>query len=206
MLSGVPGLVRREVFSGQDLDSGCTPARFEHNVGLAESVVRYPSYEHSNGASIQSGFELPAKFAVTAAATQASTTILKSWKMEQSVRGTDGNYGWVLYDGQSGKEMTKIRPSMKMWHPKAWFNHRDSSAFRPFTKQGGVVFAGNEYPEPISWRVKREMEEQTLGWETGGSILLTYWPNKWKTFYCETRQLDCCEAVELSLREDSTVR
>lgn len=159
-----------------------------------------PSYEISNETSVDTGFEVPGKYSLMVSATEGSTTSLKPWKMEQSVRGNEGDYDWVLYDSQSGKEVAASRPSMiEMLQAKAWFKDRYSSAFRPFTKQGGVVFARDEYSQCISWKVKREMEGQTLVWEIAGSIWLTYWPNKYKSFYCETRRLDFSEDVELSL-------
>lgn len=159
-----------------------------------------PSYEISNETGVESGFEVPGKYGLTVSNTEGFTTSLKPWKMEQSVRGNQGDYDWVLYDSQSRKEVAASRPSMmEMLQPKAWFKDRYSSALRPFTKHGGVVFARDEYSKCISWKMKPEMEGKTLMWEIAGSIWLTYWPNKYKSFYCETRRLDFCEDVELSL-------
>ncbi|GLJ37148.1 hypothetical protein SUGI_0753350 [Cryptomeria japonica] len=160
-----------------------------------------PSYEMSSERSAETGFEPPGIYGgVRFTGTEGLTVSMKAWKMEQSVDGSQGIFDWALYDTLTTKKVSSSRPSKMEWmQPKAWFKDRYSSAFSPFTRQGGVVFAGDAYSEGISWKVKTEMEGKIMRWEVGGSICVTYWPNKYRTFFCETRQLDFCEPVDLPL-------
>ncbi|KAI4385634.1 hypothetical protein MLD38_003634 [Melastoma candidum] len=92
-------------------------------------------------------------------------------------------------------------------NPKSWFRDRYSMAYRPFTRQGGVVFAGDEYGEGAMWKVckgRMAMTSTTTGgqgmeWEIRGWIWLTYLPNKYRTLYHETRRLEFREIVHLPI-------
>ncbi|GJY00953.1 hypothetical protein Tco_0359105 [Tanacetum coccineum] len=46
--------------------------------------------------------------------------------------------------------------------PKAWFKNRYSSAYRLFTRQGGVVFVGHEYGESVLWKFEKGAMGQTM--------------------------------------------
>ncbi|KAL8539321.1 hypothetical protein ACS0TY_001081 [Phlomoides rotata] len=128
------------------------------------------------------------------------STSMRPWKFEQSVYGYTANLNWFLHDSEDGREVFSSKPSkMSLLHPRAWFKNRYSSANRPFTRQGGVVFAGDEYGENVSWKMDKGCMGRSMEWEIKGWIWLTYWPNKHKTFYSETRRLEFKEVVHLNL-------
>lgn len=83
--------------------------------------------------------------------------------------------------------------------PGAWFKNRYSNVYRPFTRQGGIVFADDEYGESVLWKVDKGAIGKVMEWEIRGYIWLTYWPNKHRTFYTETRRLEFKEIVHLLL-------
>lgn len=76
---------------------------------------------------------------------------------------------------------------------------RKASVNRPFTKQGGVIFAGDEYGESVCWKVDKRAIGKTMEWELKGRLWLTYWPNKHITPYAETRRLEFREVLHLNL-------
>ncbi|KAI4306508.1 hypothetical protein L6164_029779 [Bauhinia variegata] len=125
---------------------------------------------------------------------------LKPWKFEESVHGYGANLNWFLHDSVDGKEVFSWKPSkISLLNPRAWFRDRYSSAYRPFTRQGGIVFAGDEYGDCVVWKVDKAAVGKTLEWEIRGWICLTYLPNKYKTFYSETRRLEFREIVNLNI-------
>ena len=151
--------------------------------------------------SIEAGFEPPNPYlGLKLSAGETMTMSLKPWKFEQSVYGNSGNLNWYLHDSVDGREVFSSKPSkFALMNPKAWFKHRYSSAYRPFTRQGGVVFAGDEYGERVMWKMDKSAMGRTMEWEIKGSIWLTYWPNKYRTFYNETRRLEFREIVGLTI-------
>ncbi|GAB4827657.1 hypothetical protein Ancab_034542 [Ancistrocladus abbreviatus] len=131
---------------------------------------------------------------------ETMTTVLKPWKFEESVRGDSGNLNWFLHDSADGREVFSSRPSkVALFQPKAWFRNRYTSAYRPFTRQGGVIFAGDEYGESVCWKVDKSAIGKRMEWEIRGCVGLTYWPNKYRTFYNETRRADFRETLYLNL-------
>ena len=116
------------------------------------------------------------------------------------VYGYSANLNWFLHDSVDGKEVLSSKPSkFAMLNPKSWFKNRYSSAYRPFNKEGGVIFAGDEYGEKVWWKVDKGAIGKTMEWEIRGWIWLTYWPNKRVTFYNETRRLEFREIVHLDV-------
>ncbi|CAL5363939.1 unnamed protein product [Camellia sinensis] len=119
---------------------------------------------------------------------------------QQSVYGDTANLNWFLHDSVDGREVFSSKPSkMALIQPKAWFKNRYSSVYRPFTRQGGVVFANDEYGETVGWKVERSELGKVMEWEMRGWIWLTYWPNKHRSFYSETRRLEFREILQLTL-------
>ncbi|KAJ9539885.1 hypothetical protein OSB04_026391 [Centaurea solstitialis] len=155
-----------------------------------------PTREIGLERSIEGSFEPPnPHIGISVSAAETVTTNLKPWKFEQSVYGCSGTFDWFLHDSVNGREVVSSRPSkVALLQPKAWFRNRYSSAYRPFTRQGGVVFAGDEYGESGEGAIG-----QTMEWEVKGWIWLTYWPHKYKTFYTETRRLEFREVLRLTL-------
>ncbi|KAF7816529.1 uncharacterized protein G2W53_030498 [Senna tora] len=151
--------------------------------------------------SIEASLEAPNPYlGLKLSSTESTTLSLRPWKFEESVYGYTANLNWFLHDTIDGKEVFSSKPSkMELINPKSWFRERYSSAYRPFTRQGGVVFAGDEYGEGVWWKVEKGAMGNTMEWEIKGWIWLTYWPNKYKTFYNETRRLEFREFLYLNL-------
>ncbi|OVA07830.1 hypothetical protein BVC80_8649g7 [Macleaya cordata] len=160
-----------------------------------------PAREIGLEKTIEGSFDPPNSFlGFKAAVSETMTMSLKPWKFEQSIYGYSANLNWFLHDSVDGREVFSTKPSkIALLQPKAWFKNRYSSAYRPFTKQGGVIFAGDEYGESVLWKVDRGALGKTMEWEIKGKIWLTYWPNKHRTFYTETRGLEFREILQLSL-------
>ncbi|XP_021769264.1 uncharacterized protein LOC110733512 [Chenopodium quinoa] len=151
--------------------------------------------------TIEGSFEPLNKVGVQVSAGETTTTVFKPWKFEETAKGDSGGLNWFLHDSGNGREVFSSKPSpMKLFQPKAWFKHRYSSAYRPFTRQGGVIFAGDQYAETVCWKVDRSaIGKKTMEWELAGCIGLTYWPNKYRTFYNETRRAEFRETLQLTL-------
>ncbi|CAI8586362.1 unnamed protein product [Vicia faba] len=131
---------------------------------------------------------------------ESTTMSLKPWKFEESVYGYSANLNWFLHDSMDGKEVFSSKPSkFDMINPKSWFRDRYSSAYRPFTREGGVIFAGDEYGESVCWKVDKNARGKIMEWEIRGWIWVTYLPNKYRTFYHETRRLEFREIVHLNI-------
>ncbi|KAF6152659.1 hypothetical protein GIB67_008096 [Kingdonia uniflora] len=150
--------------------------------------------------TLEGSFNPPTSFGLTVAAGETMTISLKPWKFEQSVYGYSANLNWFLHDSNDGREVASSKPSkLALCLPNAWFKNRYSSAYRPFTRQGGVVFAGDEYGDNVLWKVDRSAIGKSKEWEIKGQIWITYWPNTYRTFYNETKMLEFREIFELSL-------
>ncbi|PIA37470.1 hypothetical protein AQUCO_03000207v1 [Aquilegia coerulea] len=151
--------------------------------------------------TIEGGFDAPSSFlGLKVSAAETMTMSMKPWKFEQSVHGDTVNLNWSLHDNVDGREVFSSKPSKSaLVQSKAWFKDRYSSAYRPFTKQGGVIFAGDEYGENVWWKMDRKAIGMTMEWEIKGWIWLTYWPNKYRTLYNETRRLEFRETLKLPL-------
>ncbi|KAA8539530.1 hypothetical protein F0562_026222 [Nyssa sinensis] len=158
-----------------------------------------PTREIALEKTIEGSFD-PPKVGFKVSAGETVTMNLKPWKFEQSVYGGSANLNWFLHDSMDGREVSSSEPSkIALIQPKAWFKHRYSSVYRPFTRQGGVIFAGDEYGESLSWKVDKGAIGKSMEWEIKGWIWLTYWPNKHRTLYTETRRLEFREILHLTL-------
>ncbi|XP_010692911.2 uncharacterized protein LOC104905948 [Beta vulgaris subsp. vulgaris] len=151
--------------------------------------------------TVEGSFEPPNKVGVQVSAGETTTTTFKPWKFEETVKGDSGGLNWFLHDSSDGREVFSSKPSpLTFFQPKAWFRHRYSSAYRPFTRQGGIIFAGDQYGETVCWKVhKSAIRNRSLDWDLSGCIGLTYWPNKYRTFYNETRRAQFTETLQLTL-------
>ncbi|KAE9465150.1 hypothetical protein C3L33_02939, partial [Rhododendron williamsianum] len=160
-----------------------------------------PTREIGLEKTIEGSFDPPNSVGLKVSAGETVTMSLKPWKFEQSVYGDSANLNWFLHDSENGKEVFSSEPSkMALLQPKAWFRNRYSSAYRPFTRQGGVIFANDEYGANVCWKVdKGSSVGRVMEWEIKGWIWLTYWPNKYKTSYSETRRLEFREILPLTL-------
>ncbi|XP_061375056.1 uncharacterized protein LOC133317231 [Gastrolobium bilobum] len=159
-----------------------------------------PEREIGVDKSIEASFEPPHPLGLKVSAGESTTVSLKPWKFEESVYGYTANLNWFLHDSTDGKEVFSTKPSKcALLNPKSWFKNRYSSAHRPFTREGGVIFAGDEYGERVWWKVDKSAIGKTMEWEIRGWILLTYWPNKHMSLYSETRRMEFREIVHLNV-------
>ncbi|KZV16810.1 hypothetical protein F511_18603 [Dorcoceras hygrometricum] len=161
-----------------------------------------PQLEIGVEKALEASFEpLNTNIGLNFSSAETATMTMKPWKFEQSVWGNSAKLDWFLHDmSRDGREVYSSKPSkLAMIHPKAWFRNRYSSAYRPFTRSGGVVFAGDEYGESVSWKVDKGCMGKNMEWEVKGWIWLTYWPNMHRGFYSETRRLEFREILDLTL-------
>lgn len=159
-----------------------------------------PSREIGIEKSIETGLNIPTSLGLKISAGESTTVSLKPWKFEESILGNSVNLNWYLHDTADGREVATSKPSkFSLMHPNAWFKDRYSSPYRPFTRQGGIVFAGDEYGESVLWKMDKSAAGKVTEWEIKGWVWLTYWPNKHKTFYNETRKLEFSETLNLTL-------
>lgn len=123
---------------------------------------------------------------VKARARMSTRRKVKDWRIEQESEGNAAIFDAVLYDRESGQEVTTVKP-----------NHEGFK--NVFRKSGGMVLGRDEYGDEVGWRVGREMEGSVLKWRMGGKVWLTYWPNKLNTLFYETRCVEWCDEVDLPL-------
>ncbi|XAR65986.1 hypothetical protein NMG60_11012017 [Bertholletia excelsa] len=178
-----------------------TPS-FQTNV-LSVSVSKSsenPTTEIGLEKTLEGSFDPPTSLGLTVSAAETITMSLKPWKFEQSVYGNSAILDWYLHDSVDGREVFSSKPSkMALLQPKAWFRHRYSNVHRPFTRQGGVIFAKDEYGETVWWKVDKGTLGKLTEWEIKGWIWLTYWPNKHRTFHNETKRLEFRETLQLTV-------
>ena len=106
----------------------------------------------------------------------------------------------VLYNNINGEEVaTSKSVSSNRRRNNDRLRNRYQGPNRPFTKKGGLIFAGDEYGEGVGWRLSREMEGSVLKWRIGGHVWVSYWPNEVETSYYETRCVEWCDEVDLPL-------
>ncbi|CAN6451486.1 unnamed protein product [Victoria cruziana] len=177
---------------------------FLQNHVLSVSVSKSsdnPTIELGTEKTIEGGFDAPGTyFGLKVSTVESISVSVKPWKFEQTVDGDTGNLSWVLYEINDLKEISSSRPSkISILNPRAWFRDRYATACKAFTRQGGVVFARDEYGDSIVWKVKREAIGATMDWEIKGRIWFTYLPNKHNTFYSETRSVEFSEVLQLPL-------
>ncbi|CAI0415615.1 unnamed protein product [Linum tenue] len=159
-----------------------------------------PTREIELEKGIETSFDPPNSLGLKLSAGETVSMSLKPWKFEGSVYAYSAVFSWFLHDNMDGREVVSSKPSaLALINPRAWFKDRYRTAYRPFTRQGGVVFAGSEYGKSITWKVDKAAKGKTMEFEIKGWIWLTYWPNKYRTFYSETRRLEFRETVQLTI-------
>lgn len=138
---------------------------------------------------------------VKATSRTTSRTRIRSWRWDQDAEGNAAVFDGVLCDSSSGQEVATGHPGAGS-SSGSEFQKRYTGANRPFTKAGGVIFAGDECGRDVVWRLSREMEGSVLKWRVGGQVWLTYWPSNVdviRTSHFETRVVQFCEEVDLPL-------
>ncbi|KAJ6671163.1 hypothetical protein OIU85_014976 [Salix viminalis] len=136
----------------------------------------------------------------------ATKTRMKSWRWDQDVEGNAAVFDAVLYDNMTGQEVATVRKPVGDGNGGGVGGRNGRSSGircngpnRPFTKTGGVVFAGDEYGEEVEWRLGKEMEGSVLKWRLGGQVWVSYWPSEVKSSHFETRCVEWCDEVDLPL-------
>uniref|UniRef100_A0A0E0E9A3 Uncharacterized protein n=1 Tax=Oryza meridionalis TaxID=40149 RepID=A0A0E0E9A3_9ORYZ len=144
----------------------------------------------------------PATIGITVSAHETVTRTLRPWKFEHSVHGNTAALNWFLHGGAEGREVFSSEPHKReLLQPRSWFRNRYTNPGRPFTRGGGVIFAGDEYGESVCWRMPAAAAGKTVEWEMKGRIWVTYWPNKKRTLHVETRRVEFRELLRLTIRE-----
>ncbi|CAN6165644.1 unnamed protein product [Urochloa humidicola] len=152
------------------------------------------------------GLAMPASMGVGVSAHETVTRALRPWKFEQSVQGNTALLGWFLHGGGGGgREVFSGEPPRRglggLLQPRSWSRDRYTNPGRPFTRSGGVVFAGDEYGEGVCWRMRPAAAGKTVEWEVRARVWVTYWPNKRRTMHTETRVLEFKEVLQLTVAE-----
>ncbi|CAN0888393.1 hypothetical protein LINGRAHAP2_LOCUS15846 [Linum grandiflorum] len=159
-----------------------------------------PTREIELDKGIETSFDPPSSVGVKLSAGETVSMSLKPWKFEGSVYAYSAVFSWFLHDNMDGQEVVSSKPSpLALINPRSWFRDRYRTAYRAFTRQGGVVFAGNEYGKSITWKADKSVIGKTMEFEIKGWIWLTYWPNKYRTLYSETRRMEFREIVHLTI-------
>ncbi|KAL8154306.1 hypothetical protein V2J09_012066 [Rumex salicifolius] len=160
------------------------------SVSVSQSTDnRTHGIEHETG--FEASFDPPKTLSATLKFSETTSTTLQPWKFEDSAHGDTAGLSWFLHDIPNGREVFSSRPSkMAMLRPRnAWFRDRYAAANRPFTRQGGVVFAGDEYGgKSVCWKVDKSALGRRMEWEVVVCVGASYWPNRHRTFYNETRR------------------
>ncbi|XP_031395120.1 uncharacterized protein LOC116206393 [Punica granatum] len=144
---------------------------------------------------------------VKTTARTSSRTRIRNWRWDQDAEGNAAVFDGVLCDSGTGREVATCRPGGA--DGGSGFHKRYAGAQRPFTKTGGVIFAGDECGRSVVWRLSREMEGSVMKWRIGGQIWLTYWPNNndvIRSSPFETRAVELCDEVDLPLIPGKVVK
>ncbi|CAN6203460.1 unnamed protein product [Urochloa humidicola] len=166
---------------------------------------------HEVGLDASLGLAMPASMGMVVSAHETVTGALRPWKLEHSAHGNTASLGWFLHGGAGGgaggREVFSGEPPRRglglLRRPKSWLRDRYTytDPGRPFTRSGGVVFAGDEYGEGVCWRMRPAAAGKTVEWEVRGRVWVTYWPNKRRTMHTETRMLEFKEVLQLTVAE-----
>jgi hypothetical protein len=133
----------------------------------------------------------------------SARTHSRSWRWEQEAEGSAGVFEGVLYDPVTGTEVSAWRPGIGggagAADPRNGMRRRYGGPGRAFSKMRGLVVAGDELPEEMTWRVGREEEGRTLRWRLGLKAWVSYLPNEVRSRHFETRCVEWAHEVELPL-------
>ncbi|CAN6213592.1 unnamed protein product [Urochloa humidicola] len=153
---------------------------------------------------------MPASIGIGVSAHETVTQAVRPWKFEHSAHGNKASLGWFLHGGGGGggggRELFSGEPPRRglgglLRRPRSWSRDRYTDPGRPFTRSGGVVFAGDEYGEGVCWRMRPAAAGKTVEWEVRARVWVTYWPNKKRTMHTETRMVEFKEVLQLTVAE-----
>jgi hypothetical protein len=124
----------------------------------------------------------------------------RSWRWEQEAEGSAGVFEGVLCDPVTGTEVSAWRIGGNgEADPRNGMRRRYGGPGRAFSKMRGLVVAGDELPEEVTWRVGREAEGRKLRWRVGLKAWVSYLPNEVRSRHFETRCVEWAHEVELPL-------
>lgn len=126
----------------------------------------------------------------------------RSWRWEQEAEGSAGVFEGVLCDPVTGTEVSAWRAvsgGTGAADPLNGMRRRYGGPGRAFSKMRGLVVAGDELPEEVTWRVGREAEGRTVRWRVGLKAWVSYLPNEVRSQHFETRCVEWAHEVELPL-------
>ncbi|XP_078430291.1 uncharacterized protein LOC144702213 [Wolffia australiana] len=167
-------------------------------LSLGRSTMN-PEREVEREQAAEGGFDGSSKFPRMKAVTRSSGRWrAKSWRWEQEAEGNLAVFDGVLCDSATGLEAAAWRPGAGP-DPRGAMRRRYAGPNRAFSKAGGLVVAGDELGQWVSWRVAKDAESGPLTWRVGLKVWVTYWPNELKSSYVETRSVEWHHDVELPL-------
>ncbi|KAG8062956.1 hypothetical protein GUJ93_ZPchr0003g17355 [Zizania palustris] len=148
------------------------------------------------------GGVVPAR--VKAKMLSSARTRNRSWRWEQEAEGSAGVFEGVLCDPVTGTEISAWRAGNgggagAAADPRNGMRRRYGGPGRAFSKMRGLVVAGDELPEEVTWRVGREAEGRTVPWRLGLKAWVSYLPNEVRSRHFETRCIEWVHEVELPL-------
>jgi hypothetical protein len=113
-----------------------------------------PVHEVGMQKTIENSFEPPKSIGLSISSSETIVLSLKPWKFEQLVYGDSAILNWILHDGVNGRMVFSSKPPKSAFcRPKSWFQDRYNRAHRPFTREGGVIFAEDEHMDTVCWNV-----------------------------------------------------
>ncbi|TVU46493.1 hypothetical protein EJB05_06033, partial [Eragrostis curvula] len=142
---------------------------------------------------------------VKAKVRSSARTRNRSWRWEQEAEGSAAVFEGVLCDPATGNEVSAWRPppgfgtGAAAADPRNGMRRRYAGHGRAFSKMRGLVVAGDELPEEVTWRVGREAEGRTLRWRLGLKVWVSYLPNEVRSRHFETRCVEWAHEVDLPL-------
>ncbi|KAF0918757.1 hypothetical protein E2562_026066 [Oryza meyeriana var. granulata] len=146
-------------------------------------------------------FGVPSR--VKAKMRSSARTRNRSWRWEQEAEGSAGVFEGLLCDPVTGTEISSWRAgnggSAGAADPRNGMRRRYGGPGRAFSKMRGLVVAGDELPEEVTWRVGREAEGRTVPWRLGLKAWVSYLPNEVRSRHFETRCVEWAHEVELPL-------
>lgn len=135
----------------------------------------------------------------------SARTSFRSWRWEQEAEGSAGVFEGVLHVPVTGAEVSAWRPGTGggggtgATGQRNGMRRRYEGSGRAFSKMRGLVVAGDELPEEMTWRVGREAEGRTLRWRLGLKAWVSYLPNEVRSRHSETRCVEWAHEVDLPL-------
>ncbi|CAM6012460.1 unnamed protein product [Sphagnum balticum] len=138
-----------------------------------------PAYDMLSGTTFGTSATVPlGKGVPTVGFTSTQTISLTSksvtdWKHEQTHSSKSGTFSWTLKN-LGGIPFDRENPS----YPRSWKRYRLEL---PFNEDGSVTFTDKEYPDPITWSFKPELQGTMVAWRISMEVYVTILNNSRST-------------------------